>query len=143
MASDEPPDTVPAMPSTNLDTVGAFYERWDRGDVPSFSELLAQDAEFLSPPGAIDPGERRGPAGFAAVRRAVGNRFGSFSHEIRELRDAQETVIASVIFRAEGAGGVAVEQPEFHVWTFRDGEIIRLAWFHRLDEAAEAAGLRE
>ena len=125
-----------------METIRAFYERWDRDDVPGFSELLAEDAEFVSPPGAIDPGGRRGPGGFVAVRRAVGNRSGSFSHEIRGLRDAQERVLASVVFRAEKSeGGGPTVQTEFHVWTLRDGEIVRLAWFRGLDEALEAAGL--
>ncbi|MGA8336881.1 MAG: nuclear transport factor 2 family protein [Solirubrobacteraceae bacterium] len=111
-----------------METIRAFYERWDRGDVPGFSELLAEDAEFVSPPGAIDPGGRRGPGGFVAVRRAVGNRFGSFSHEIRGLRDAQERVLASVVFRAEKSeGGGPTVQTEFHVWTLRDGGIVQLA----------------
>ena len=130
------------MSRGNMETIRAFYERWDRDDVPGFSELLAEDAEFVSPPGAVDPGGRRGPGGFVAVRRAVGNRFGSFSHEIRGLRDAQERVLAAVVFRAEKSecGGPTV-QTEFHVWTLRDGEIVRLAWFRGLDEALEAAGL--
>jgi ketosteroid isomerase-like protein len=126
----------------NIETIRAFYERWDRDDVPGFSELLADDAEFVSPPGAIDPGGRRGAGGFAAVRRAVGDRFGAFSHEIRGLCDAHERVLASVVFRAKGGkGDVPVAQPEFHVWTLRDDEIVRLAWFHDLDEALEAAEL--
>ena len=130
------------MSRGNFETIRAFYGRWDNDDVPGFSELLADDAEFVSPPGAIDPGGRRGPAGFVAVRRAVGNRFGSFSHEIQALRVAQERVLASVVFRGEGteAGGPVV-QPEFHVWTLRNGEIVRFAWFHDLGEALEAAGL--
>ncbi len=132
------------MSRENTDTIRAFYERWDRDDVPGFTELLAEDAEFVSPPGAIDPGGRRGAGGFAAVRRAVGDRFGSFSHEIRDVRAAQERVLAAVVFRAAGAeGGGPVEQHEFHVWTLHDGEIVRFAWFYRLDEALEAAGLAD
>jgi ketosteroid isomerase-like protein len=130
------------MSRENIETIRAFYARWDHDDVPGFSKLLADDAEFVSPAGAIDSGARRGRSGFAAVRRAVGDRFGSFSHEIRDVRDAREQVVASVVFKAEGAGGgIAVEQREFHVWTLRDGQIVRLAWFHNLDEALEAAGL--
>jgi ketosteroid isomerase-like protein len=122
--------------------VRAFYERWDRDDVPGFSELLADDAEFISPPGEIESGGRPGPTGFAAVRHAVGDRFGSFSHEIRDLRDVQERVLASVVFRAAGTEDSGpVEQPEFHLWTLRNGEIARLDWFHSLDEAFVAAGL--
>jgi len=130
------------MSRGNTALVRAFYDRWDRDDVPGFSALLAEDAEFVSPPGAIDPGELLGSQGFAAVRRAVGNRFGSFSHEIRDLRDARQRVLASVVFRAAGTRGSGpVEQLEFHVWTLHDGEIVRLAWFHGLDEALKAAGL--
>jgi ketosteroid isomerase-like protein len=130
------------MSQSNIETIRAFYERWDRDDVPGFSQLLADDAEFLSPAGAIDPAGRRGPSGFAAVRRAVGERFGTFSHEIRELHDAHEQVLASVVFRAEGTDvGGAFEQPEFHVWTFRDGKIARLDWFRSLAEALNAAGM--
>ena len=130
------------MSHGNTETIRAFYERWDRDDVPGFSELLSDDAEFVSPPGAIDPGGQRGPAGFVAVRRAVGNRFGSFSHEITALRDAQDRLLVSVVFHAEAReGGGPVAQPEFHVWTLRNGEIVRLAWFLGLAEALEAAGL--
>ena len=130
------------MSPGNIETIRAFYERWDRNDVPGFSELLTEDAEFVSPAGSVDPGGLRGPAGFVAVRRAVGDRFGSFSHEILALRDARERVLASVAFRADGGEGAgSISQPEFHVWTLRDGEIARLAWFHGLGEALEAAGL--
>jgi ketosteroid isomerase-like protein len=129
------------VPRGNVETIRAFYEAWDRDDVPGFSRFLAEDSEFVSPPGAIDPGESRGPSAFAAVRRAVGERFGSFSHEIRDVRDARDRVLASVLFKAEGAEFRGrVEQPEFHVWTLRDGEIVRLAWFRTLDEAVEACG---
>jgi ketosteroid isomerase-like protein len=125
----------------NVETVRAFYERWDHDDVAGFSELLADDAEFVSPPGEIDPAGRRGPLGFAAVRRAVADRFGSFFHEIRDVREARENVLASVVFRAEGSeAGGRVEQPEFHVWTLRNGQILRLAWFRSLDDALKAAG---
>lgn len=130
------------MSRENIETIRAFYERWDHDDVPGFSKLLADDADFVSPAGAIDPGGRRGPSGFAAVRRAVGDRFGSFSHEISDVRGVEEKVLASVVFKAEGAGsGIAVEQREFHVWSLRDGQIVRLAWFHDLNQALEAAGL--
>ena len=130
------------MPRGNVETIRAFYERWDRDDVPGFSELLTDDAEFVSPAGAIDPAGRSGPAGFVAVRRAVDTRFGAFTHEILALRDVQERVLASVVFRGDrGEGSGPVVQPEFHVWTLRDGRIARLVWFRGLGDALEAAGL--
>ena len=130
------------MSRGNMETIRAFYERWDRDDVPGFGKLLADEAEFVSPPGAIDSGGRRGPSGFSAVRRAVGERFGAFSHEIRDVRDARGQVLVSVLFRAEETDiGPRVEHCEFHLWTLRDSQIVRFAWFHSLDEAVNAAGI--
>jgi ketosteroid isomerase-like protein len=127
------------MSQENVDTVRALYRQWNRGDLSGFSELLAEDAEFVNPPEAVEPGTRRGPDGFAAAWWAVIDSFGSSSHEVLHLHDAGEAVIASVLFRGEGTeSGIGVQQPEFHVWTFRGGKISRFAWFRRLAEALEA-----
>jgi ketosteroid isomerase-like protein len=98
----------------------------------------------VNPPEAVDSGTRHGLEGFSAAGRAVWEAFGSLAHEVQELREAGEHVVASVIFKAQGTGsGVTVEQPEFHVWTFRDAKVSRFAWFRSHAEALEAAGLRE
>ena len=35
------------------------------------------------------------------------------------------------------------ERREFHVWTLRDGAVVRFQWFYQRDEALEAVGLSE
>ena len=35
------------------------------------------------------------------------------------------------------------ERREFHVWTLRDGAVVRFQWFYQRDEALEALGLSE
>jgi ketosteroid isomerase-like protein len=134
--------TDQAMSQENVEIVRAIYESWSGGAPPvDFAEVFRSDIEFVNPPEAIDPGTRHGLDGFSAAGQAVWDAFGSLAHEVHELREVGEHVIASVIFRAKGTGsGVAVEQAEFHVWTFRDAKVSRFAWFRSLDQALEAAG---
>jgi ketosteroid isomerase-like protein len=51
-------------------------------------------------------------------------------------------VLAYVTFRARGRdSGVLLETPEQHVWTVRDGKVVRIEWFHDEPAAKLAAGL--
>jgi hypothetical protein len=63
-----------------------------------------------------------------------------------ELTDAGERVLAAITpmaMRGKGSG-VAVEFPRhWHVFTLRDGQVVRDAIFFDKDEALEAAGLSE
>ena len=46
------------------------------------------------------------------------------------------------IFRARGRdSGAQIEIEEQHLWTLRDGKILRIQWFHDVEEARAAAGL--
>jgi ketosteroid isomerase-like protein len=133
------------MSQENVEIVRAIYKAWN-GGTPSFdfADVFRSDIEFVNPPEAIDSGTRHGLEGFSAAGQAVWEAFGSLAHEVQELREAGEHVVAYVIFRAQGTGsGVTVEQSEFHVWTFRDAKVSRFAWFRSLEQALEAVGLSE
>jgi ketosteroid isomerase-like protein len=39
--------------------------------------------------------------------------------------------------------GVAFTQDQPHLWTLRDGKVVRLQWFHDRREAVAAVGLGE
>ena len=63
--------------------------------------------------------------------------------EPQDLIDAGDEVVASV--RLVGVGrqsGVETMANAAHIWTFRDGKIVRLTVFQTLQEALEAMGLR-
>jgi ketosteroid isomerase-like protein len=64
--------------------------------------------------------------------------------EPEEFIDAGERVV--VILRQRGrskATGVPVEMRFAQVWTFRDGQGIRMEMYASVEEALEAAGVRE
>jgi ketosteroid isomerase-like protein len=85
---------------------------------------------------------------FDAVDRAVRpcyETFESFHIEIEELIHAdEEHVVASVHDGGRLRGSDSeVQTHRFHVWTFRDGRIVRFSSHFDRNRALEAAGLRE
>ena len=70
--------------------------------------------------------------------------FDSSRHELHELFDGGETVVAAVSFRTRSRGSeTEIVQEEAHTWTLCDGRITRFEWGRDLATALEAAGLRE
>jgi ketosteroid isomerase-like protein len=95
----------------------------------------------VNPESAIEPGIRRGYAGMLGVLEAVEGSFVEYVHEPVRLVDAGDKILAHVTFRARGHSGAIVEKPEQHVWTVRNGRVVRFEWFHDEPAARVAAGL--
>jgi ketosteroid isomerase-like protein len=65
-------------------------------------------------------------------------------HVPGEMIDAGDSVVVIATFQARGRGSsVDLEKFEPHIWTIRDGKIVRFQWFNDRDEAMKAAGLAE
>jgi ketosteroid isomerase-like protein len=70
--------------------------------------------------------------------------FGVVNTEVEEWIDAGERVIAMVhSYRRGKRSGVPVDILQAHLWTVRDGLLLRLQIFATRAEALEAAGLSE
>jgi ketosteroid isomerase-like protein len=64
--------------------------------------------------------------------------------EPQEFIETRNSVLAVFTFRGRGKqSGVQVNMEGFHLWTFRDGKIIRGQGFLDREAALEAAGLSE
>jgi ketosteroid isomerase-like protein len=113
---------------------------WRHRDLHSAFAGLPHDFEWVVP-GHPDGSVRRGPE---AVRE--------FFHDWIDQWDAPdtewqleltgpETVLALVITRGRGrASGVPVELSFAQVWTFRDGQPVRMVLYTDPDKARAAAG---
>jgi len=100
----------------------------------------------VDPPDDVDPGSRRGRTDVLLALRRARQSFSKYQHELQELFDAGDTVVAAVSFRATAVHQrkrETVQKVEAHVWTFRDGKIARFENGRDLKEALEAAGLPE
>jgi uncharacterized protein len=132
------------MSRENVEVVRRIYDDglMDR-DHARLIDLLSPDVEFVNPPEAVESGTRKGRDEVAKVLAAVGH-FDWASHELDELFDAGDSVVARVTFRTRSRGSERqVAQEEAHTWTLRAGEIVRFEWGRDLGEALEAVGLRE
>jgi ketosteroid isomerase-like protein len=129
--------------SDDVQLLARMYEVWDAADVPALLELLDHEFEWVNPSYAVHPGIRRGHSGMEQVMANLRESFEHQRHvlgEVEELGDGK--VLWHTVFCARGRdSGAAIEIDEQHLWTLRDGKILRLQWFHDAEEAREAADL--
>ena len=136
-------DTEQPMPQKNVEIVRRMYEEdiFDRDVDRLLDEFATPEIEYVNPPEAVDPGVRHGRAEVAQARGNAPAAFESWRHELHELFDCGESVVAAVSFHARSrTSGVEVAQEEAHTWTLRDGKIVRFEWGRDLQTALEAAG---
>jgi ketosteroid isomerase-like protein len=135
---------MPVMtPSDNVRLLTRMYEVWDAQDIPAVLELLDPAFEWVNPSYAVHPGVRRGHEGMELV---MANLRESFESQVRVLGELEhvddDRVLWHTIFRARGRdSGALIEVDEQHLWTIRDGKILRIQWFHDVSEARREAGL--
>ena len=85
-----------------------------------------------------------GVEGAAAFIAEWADAWDDWEIEAEDYLDAGERVVVIVNQRGRAKGtGVSVEMHFAQVWTFRDGQAIRMEMYSSVDEAREAAGLRE
>jgi uncharacterized protein len=127
----------------DLETVQRGYELWNGpGGLASALPLFHPEVEYVNPESAIERGVHRGYVGMVEVLGAIDGSFVDYIHELERPVDADGKVLAFITFRARGRdSGAQVEKPEQHVWTLRDGKVVRFEWFHDEPAAKLAAGL--
>jgi ketosteroid isomerase-like protein len=132
------------MSQENIDAVRRFYDAWSRGELPGPSDLMDDRIEYVNPPGAVEPGTRRGLVQFGRAVERVFETYDKWEIEPEQFRAVGDQVAVVARWRARvGGSGVNVEARESALWTFEGGRVIRYAWFQGPDEALEAAGLSE
>jgi ketosteroid isomerase-like protein len=125
----------------NEDIVRRIYDAWAREDRPGPAELLDPTVEYVNPPGAIEPGTRRGLAEFAAAVEKVFEAWEYWRAEIVRIDSVGDRVAVAVRYTARGRGsGLEIEGRESALWTLRDGKVLRYEWFHDADDAFDHSG---
>jgi ketosteroid isomerase-like protein len=132
------------MPEENVEIVRRIYEEGliDRDPKRFVDDFAATEIEYVNPPEAVDPGIRRGRAEVNLALRRARQKSASYRHELHELFDLGDTVVADVSRHAGPPSSSEIQQ-EAHTWTFRDGKVVRLERGPNLAAALEAAGLSE
>ena len=129
------------MAPTNVDRFERIQSAW-REQRRLGPDLLAEDAEWVNPDGAVEPGTRSGAEAFNAAIDAVYEGWDESRFEYDRVIDAGDDVVALGHLRARGrAVNAEVRQPHGQIWSFRDGRAVRMRWFHTHSETLEAAGI--
>jgi ketosteroid isomerase-like protein len=133
------------MSQDSVEVVRAFYAAWNGPDGRHAAlAFLADDFEWVNPGYAVETGTRRGREGWSGAMDSLEAAFHSSTSEPIEFRDLGDRVLCFTTFTAKTSpDGVAFTQDESQLWTLRNGEIVRLEWFHDRREALEAVGLTE
>ena len=134
------------MSQENVDVVRRGYEAFNRGDLDAATEGFHPEIEWSGP--GVLPERREVYCGIEGVRRFWGTwqaEFEDFTVEVEEVIDAGDQVIVMAVVSGRGRGsGAHVRSPSFpHLWTFRDGQAVRMEMLRTRAEALEAAGLSE
>ncbi|MBN1527589.1 MAG: nuclear transport factor 2 family protein [Thermoleophilaceae bacterium] len=131
------------MARENVEIVRRLYETGAVDRAPELlRDLLDDDAVWINPPEAVEPGTRRGAAEVLEALDNLSRSFETAEHTVRELFDAGDAVVASVTFHARGRdSGAELAQDEAHTWTFRNGRVVSFEWGRDLPAALDAVGL--
>ena len=133
-------DTGRAMSHENVESVRNCFEAYCRGDYDAASAYLAPDVVW-------EVGQELPAHGPAAVRN-MWKRWDSEWQELEavaeELIDAGDHVVMAVRYRGRGrASGVEVNDRQFEVHTFRDGQCVHKTDFRERSDALGAVDLQE
>ena len=116
----------------------ALYDDWARGDY-SRADIFDPEVELDS----FGMGELIRASGIEEFIKAMGAWLSAWDRpltlEADQLIGSGDRILALVRWRGRGKGsGIEVEAGGAHVWTFRDGLVIRLEIYRDRDEAREA-----
>ena len=134
------------MSEENVKTVRDAAAAFNRGDLETWFEYLADDIDYRAAEGAPDDhGPIHGKDALRAYMQDWLDMFDDFKVEPVELIDAGGDNIV-VVLRFGGRAklsGVETDQAFAIVYTIRDGRIARGREYATRDQALEAAGLRD
>lgn len=133
------------MPSENIELLHRVYAAMNDRDYSRLPELCHPEVELRFSPLFPDQATYRGYAELeGALRATFGEAFDELRFEPDELREVGEGVLASVSVHARGReSGAPTEFRAYHVWTIREGRVLRIEAHLDAEQALESAGLRE
>jgi ketosteroid isomerase-like protein len=106
--------------------------------------LLTEDAEWVNPDDAVEPGTRRGADNFLEAVSSVFEGWAESIFGIERVIERGADVIALGQLRTRGrTTGLEATSPHGEIWTFDAGRVARLRWFNTHGETLAAAGMNE
>jgi ketosteroid isomerase-like protein len=132
------------MSENNIAILRRSYDHYNRTGEPDYS-ILDPDVVYDVSRRVFDPEVYRGPEGVREFASLLREQWETMRIEPQEFIVAGDDVVV-VPVRLVGVGkqsGAETTASAAHVWTFRDGRVIRQTTFQTRDEALEAASVSD
>jgi ketosteroid isomerase-like protein len=133
------------MSQENVERLRGAYEAFNHGDIERAIELYGPDFEWIPDERNImgaAPGSGR--EDFRRYLEEAFEMFDQWQMEPEEFFEQGDLVVVFIRVSARGsASGLELAVRNAHVWTFRDGKIVRGEEYAEPAKALEAVGLRE
>jgi len=126
----------------NAELVRRCYAAFNGGS--DLSEFVSPDVEYVNPEYAIEGGTRRGRKEWRQAYRNLRESLGEAEVEIERLVESGDRVAAIIGFKFSGRGsGVPISVTQSHLFTIRDGKVVRFEWWLDPESAVEALEVPE
>jgi uncharacterized protein len=134
------------LPPEDVELVGSAFDAWNRGDIDSFADHVAEDIAWLEVSGRPEgaPTERLGRDRMRQSLESLFDVWESYRIEVERIDQIGERVLAIVREVARGrASGVEIDGRWGYLITVEDGLIVRIEAYRDADHALQLAGLGE
>ena len=129
------------MSQENLTLFRTGLAAWNEGNYDAIVDMCHPDVEWTFSDRLPDAtGRIRGKAEVRRFFRNFTSDWSEISIHAERIADTPSDVVADVAFQALGRDGIEVSMHFVHVWTVRDGQIVRFRGFRSFEEALEAVG---
>jgi ketosteroid isomerase-like protein len=131
------------MSQENVELVRSGIDAYNRRDWDALLEHAGPDFVWDM---SRSIGPNRGMYSVDQFRSWVEDLWATFEEhrfEADEFIEAGENVVVPITVHATGRDGIEAQAHTALAYTFRDGAVTRIAMYNELQEALEAAGLRE
>ena len=118
---------------TNATLIEGAYAAFARGDVPAIIDLVDDTVEWTSPRSLPQGGSFTGKAGVGEFFQTIGGSWSDLAVKLESLSEAGADVVTVVSAEGTLRSGAASSYGATHVFTLRDGKIVRFREYTDLD----------
>ena len=130
------------MSQANVEALRPVYAEWSAGNWRPVFEVYSDDMEWGWSSEFPNPGVYRDPAERNRRLHEWLSPWEDWRCEAEEYVDHGDHVVVLTRYRGTGKGsGATVDTRGAHVWTLRDGKVVRLEVFADRTRALESVGL--
>jgi ketosteroid isomerase-like protein len=131
------------MSEEQLEAIRRLYRAMDARDIEAAGVLADPNMEWI-PDQRVGEGPIRGREEVVRFFDERAEMFGEIETEIERLWDVGDKVLAFIHVTGSGlSSGAGFDIRIAHLWTFRDGVVVRGEGYGDRDQALEAAGVTE